>query len=122
MRVPRLLRWLLWPATVAHEFTHALLAVVLGCDLQAIELRGWPHVEYRAPGDGLVVPAAVNIGPAALGLVIGAAATLSGAEAALGNERPIVWGVGVLWWLRYTTPSLDDILPVAQAIQEARAA
>lgn len=122
MRVPRLLRWLLWPATVAHELTHALMAVVLGCDVRAIELGDWPHVEYRAPDSGLAIPAAVNIAPAALGLCLGIVATLSGAEAALGDERPIAWGVAVLWWLRYTTPSLDDILPIAEAIQTARAA
>lgn len=114
MRVPRPLRWLLWPATVAHELTHALLAVLFGCTILEVRLRDEPRVRYRV-ARRRVVPVVVNVGPMVIGLVLGGVAYASGAESALAARRPVLWGLLVLWWIRYTLPSGDDLQPLLHA-------
>lgn len=112
MRVPRPLRWLLWPATVAHELTHALVAVVLRCEVHTVSLFGRPHVRYSAPQGRQDVAAVVNIAPLVCGLLAALWATWSGADADLAAASPIAWGVVTLWWVRYVIPSVDDVAPL----------
>jgi hypothetical protein len=109
-RMNRLGTLFLLPAVVAHEYTHALFALVAGGSVDDVSLLPpRAQLRYRAGTPTLAIRL-VNVAPTLVGLLLGLPLLL---WAVSGPTSLPVAAYLLGLWAAYTAPSGDDLRPFA---------